>query len=124
MGLRVGGVKYAKTLVPTAQGRRLIPQVYARVIEGQSLVMVCRWLEEKTGRTWWARTLGVMIRNPVYVGRQVDAAGKTILRCEPLVDAATFRRAGEALDSRPKRGHVDPANRAMLSGVIVLPGLR
>ena len=120
-GYRVGGVKYAKTLVPTAQGRRLIPQIYARVIEGQSLVTVCRWLEEKTGQTWWARTLGVMIRNPVYMGRQVDAAGKTILRCEALVDAATFRRAGKALDERPKRGHVDPANRAMLSGVISCP---
>ena len=37
------------------------------------------------------------------------------------MDAEVFRRAGKALDGRPKRGHIDPANRAMLSGVLACP---
>jgi DNA invertase Pin-like site-specific DNA recombinase len=120
-GYQVGGVKYAKTLVPTEEGRRLVPEVFARVISGESLAAIARWLEAQTGRSWWPRTLGTMIRNPVYIGRQADAAGKTILRCEPLVDAATFRRAGKALDTRPKRGPVNPETRAPLSGVLFCP---
>jgi hypothetical protein len=50
--------------------------------------------------------------------------GKTIHRCEELVDAVTWRRANEALASRPKRGHVDAQNRAMLAGALFLPVLR
>jgi hypothetical protein len=120
-GYQVGGLKYAKTLVPTDQGRALVPLVFAKVIDGESLATIARWLEGQTGRPWWPRTLGTMIRNTVYIGRQADAAGKTILRCEALVDAATFRRAGKALDTRPKRGPVNPATRAPLSGVLSCP---
>jgi DNA invertase Pin-like site-specific DNA recombinase len=41
--------------------------------------------------------------------------GKTIHRCEPLVDAAIWKRANEALSAREKRGYTDPEKRAMLS---------
>jgi hypothetical protein len=44
-----------------------------------------------------------------------------IFRCEALVDASVFARAGKALDGRPKRGHTDPENRAMLAGVLFCP---
>jgi hypothetical protein len=47
--------------------------------------------------------------------------GKTIHRCEALVDAAIWKRANEALVGRPKRGHVDPQNRAMLSEALFCP---
>src|ERR1700730_4390855 len=47
--------------------------------------------------------------------------GKTIHRCEELVDAVTWSRANQALASRPKRGHVDPQNRAMLAGALFCP---
>lgn len=47
--------------------------------------------------------------------------GKTVHRCEPLVDAAIWRHANEALASRPKRGHVDPQNHAMLAGALFCP---
>ena len=82
---------------------------------------------EQTGRPWWPRTVGTLIRNPTYIGRRcaqdpkTRAYGRTLLRCEPLVDAAVFRDAGRALDGRPKRGHIDPANRAMLAGVLFCP---
>jgi DNA invertase Pin-like site-specific DNA recombinase len=117
-GYRIKGAKYAKTLVPSKDGKRLVPEIFRRVIDGHSLAAIAAWLTAETGRTWWPRTVGSMIRNPVYRGCQADAAGKTILRCEPLVDARTWRLAGEALTARPKRGHTDPVNRAMLSGVL------
>jgi site-specific DNA recombinase len=46
--------------------------------------------------------------------------GKAIHRCEPLVDAATWKRANEALTNRPGRGRIskDPA---MLTGVLWCP---
>jgi hypothetical protein len=120
-GYQITGPKYAKTITPTEQGRRLVPEVYARVIKGESLATIARWLEEQTGREWWPRTIGAMVRNPVYRGAQHDAAGRVIFRCEALVDAATWKRAGKALAGRPKRGHVDPENRAMLAGVLSCP---
>ena len=120
-GYEITGPKYAKTIVPTAEGRRLIPEIYARVVKGESLATIGEWLEAETGREWWPRTIGTMIRNPVYRGTQHDAGGRVIYRCEELVNAAVWRRAGKALDGRPKRGHTDPANRAMLSGVLACP---
>jgi site-specific DNA recombinase len=47
--------------------------------------------------------------------------GRTVHRCEPLVDAATWRRANEALAARPNRGHIDPENRAMLAEALYCP---
>jgi DNA invertase Pin-like site-specific DNA recombinase len=120
-GYQVIGDKYDKTLVPTDEGRRLVPVIFAKVIAGESEGAIARWLAAETGRPWWARTIGTMIRNPVYIGHRQDGSGRTIHRCEPLVDAATRRRAIQALSTRPKRGHVDPANRAMLAGVLACP---
>ena len=121
------GVKYDHTIIPTEEGRRLVPEIFGRCIDGQSLATIAAWLSVETGRAWWPRTVGTIIRNPTYMGRRCQqdpktkTYGKMLLRCEPLVDAATFARAGKALDSRPKRGHVDPANRPMLSGVLACP---
>jgi DNA invertase Pin-like site-specific DNA recombinase len=121
-GYTTEGGKYEKRLVPTDEGRRLIPQVFELCIGGASLAVIGKWLEGETGREWWPRTIGTMIRNPVYRGVQVDASGRVIHRvAEPLVDAATWKRAGEALDTRPKRGHSDPASRAMLAGALYCP---
>jgi DNA invertase Pin-like site-specific DNA recombinase len=142
-GFATTGSKHSKRLVPTAQGREYIPQVYGRVIAGQSLAQVCRWLEAegvspvgvakaedsdgnpvtrgKSGQ-WWPRSLGQLIRNPAYMGRAVvnAATGQEHVwttEDEPaLVDAHTWKRAGEALDSRPHRGPVLKENRCALSG--------
>ncbi len=110
-----------KTIVPTAEGLRLVPEIFRRVIKGQSLATVAAWLEAETGRSWWPRTIGTMIRNTAYAGYCRDVSGKTTHRCEPLVDAATFRRAGLALDTRPKRGPQTAAGRALLAGVCFCP---
>ena len=47
--------------------------------------------------------------------------GRTVHRCEPLVDAAIWKRANDALTTRTKRGHVDPENRAMLAEALFCP---
>ena len=112
-----------KTLAPTDQGRRYVPEIYARVIDGESLDAIARWLisegvRPESGKKWWARSLGTLVRNPAMMVLRTDASGRTILRYEPLVDAVTFRRAGEALDSRPKRGPVNPGNASLMSGYL------
>jgi DNA invertase Pin-like site-specific DNA recombinase len=121
------GVKYDHTIVPTEEGRRLVPEIFGRCIRGESLATIAAWLAEETGRPWWPRTVGTLIRNPTYMGRRcaqdprTRKYGRTLLRCEALVDAAIFRKAGKALDGRPKRGHVAPEKRAMLSGALWCP---
>lgn len=61
----------------------------------------------------------------LYGGHWVQTArwmyGRTIHRCEPLVGATLWKDANESLSSRPKRGHSDPENQAMLSGALDCP---
>ena len=117
-GYDVTGTKYARQLVPSEDGRRLVPEVYARVIEGQSLRSVAAWLEAETGRKWWTPGLGDLIKNPVYRGVQEDDQGRPIHRCEALVDAATWKAANDALANHPKRGPENKLDPAMLAGVV------
>ena len=124
------GDKYDRRLVPTSEGRLWVPFIFERVINGDSLATIARWLDAAgvtptQGGKWWPGTIAAMVRNPVYVGQRQDADGRTIHRCEPLLvtpdgtpDFATFRLAGEALAARPKRGPVKPDTRAMLGGVL------
>ncbi len=117
----------AAQLTATDEGRAYVPEIFARVIAGESLGAIARWLDAEgvaptSGNKWWSRSLGLLVRNATYAGRRTDdAAGKTIHKCEALVDAATFRRAGEALDGRPKRGPANADGRAMLAGVLSCP---
>ena len=117
-----------KVMVPTDIGRKYIPEIFSRCIAGESAASIARWLASQgvrppLARAWHASAVIRIIRNPAYMGRRSarisDAVyGKTILRCEPLVDAATFRRANESLTDRPKRGPKDAKNRAMLAGCL------
>ena len=67
-----------------------------------------------------------MIANPTYAGRRCEMYmvkgkrhyGKTLHKCDALVDAGVWDRANKALDSHPKRGASNPETRAMLSGVL------
>jgi hypothetical protein len=122
-GYMTAGPKYAKMLVPTDQGRELVPVAYQMVIDGKSLREVGEWLQEKTGKPWWAKIVAEMIRRPVYRGsHQNTKNGITrIHKCEPLVDAAIWKRANDSLTTRPKRGKVYAENRAMLAGALSCP---
>ena len=46
-GMMVIGDKYGKRLLPTDEGRLIIPQVFQRVVNGESLRDICRWLESE-----------------------------------------------------------------------------
>ena len=148
------GEKYDRRLAPTDEGRKYVPLIFAHVTEGWSLEQVAKWLRSEDVKPplsegWWAATIGILIRNPTYMGHRCATAivtpddaeiqdgkivryrygdrwvqkphwvyGKTIHRCEPLVSAAVWRQANEAVTNHPKRGYSDPAKRAMLSGVL------
>jgi DNA invertase Pin-like site-specific DNA recombinase len=111
------GGKYSRKLVPTDEGRRLVPGIFERIADGESLRSVAAWLAEETGRTFWARRLAWLIRNPTYHGNRVDADGRTVHKCEPLVDSALWLRANKALTAKPgKRGPVSGES-ALLTSV-------
>ena len=148
-GYRTEGPKYSKRLVPTDQGRELVPDIYERVIAGQSLQVIADWLTERTGPgqcatcrgagkvegkkcrdciTWWPKVVAELVRRPVYMGHHANSAGVTVHRCDPLLvtadgkpDAATWKRANDNLNARPKRGKVYAENRAMLAGALTCP---
>jgi DNA invertase Pin-like site-specific DNA recombinase len=112
------GTKYAKLLEPTDEGRRLVPGIFERVANGESLQKVADWLKSETGRTFWPRRLAWLIRNPTYRGHRIDANGVTVHRCEALVDAALWQRANEALTAKPgKRGPINGES-AMLTSLL------
>lgn len=117
-----------KTLAPTEAGRKFVPEIFRRCIAGDSLATIALWLDAEgaplpsaNSTTWQPRTVGTIIRCTTMMGRRTDATGKTILKCEPLVDPVTFRRAGEALDARPKRGPMNNDGKAMLTSVLHCP---
>jgi DNA invertase Pin-like site-specific DNA recombinase len=117
-GYEVAGEKYARQLVPSDEGRRLIPEVYDRCIAGQSLARIGGWLEGETGQQWWPRRVSGTLRNPVYRGVQEDDQGRPIHRCEALVDASIWRQANESLGRHGKRGPENKFDSALLSGVL------
>jgi site-specific DNA recombinase len=71
--------------------------------------------EEHDGKVIRYRYGGVWVETPRW------QYGKTVHRCESLVDAAVWERANEALTTRTKRGHVDPETRAMLAQALFCP---
>jgi Resolvase, N terminal domain/Recombinase len=133
-GFETVGDEKSKRLVPTELGRLYIPQIFQRVIDGESLASICKWLDSLHIRTrkgkevpWWPTMIMGMIRNPVYSGWcEIRAGGLTWIHewsngnCDPLVDGTTQRLAIEALGKSKHRGPSgDPAKRAMLKGAIV-----
>lgn len=132
-GFATEGDEKSKRLVPTELGRLYIPSIFQRVIDGESLASICKWLDGLHIRTrkgkevpWWPPMLMGMIRNPVYAGWcEIRAADLTWIHewsnanCEPIVDSATQRLAIESLAKPKHRGPSgDPTKRAMLKGVI------
>ena len=128
-GYRSVGVKYDHWLEPTEEGRLIVPEIYRRVIGGDSLETIARWLHEVTGRPWWASSVNKLVRCPTYMGHRCQwnektkTYGQTLSRNEPLVDAVTWTRAGKALSDRPKRGPVIAENRAALTAALFCGGM-
>lgn len=137
-GYEIQGERYRKTLVPTALGLKYVPEIFARVIRGESLATVAAWLNAENvpcgtsvardkhhkaipGKppTWTAATVSKIIRNTVYKGQMRDSSYKMVNRCEAIVSAAVFNRAVARLDNAPtRRGPRNLADRSMLSAVL------
>ena len=117
-GYQVAGVKYARFLEPSEEGRRLIPEVFQMCIDGQSLAKIGAWLEEQTEQKWYPRRVSGTLRNPVYRGVQTDDDGRPVHRCEALVDASIWKRANDALGRHGKRGPENKLDPALLSSVL------
>jgi DNA invertase Pin-like site-specific DNA recombinase len=79
-GYTTKGKKYGRELVPTEAGRKYVPEIFARVIKGDSLATIAAWLNaegvklnSRKGSLWWPRSLGALVRNPTYMGHRVDS---------------------------------------------------
>lgn len=137
-GYEVQGEKYLKTITPDAYGLKYIPEIYSRIIHGDSLATVAAWLNAEgvpTGTrkardknhqvidgklpTWSAATVNHIVKNPVYKGQQRDSDGRMVNTCEAIVSAAIWNAAQKRLANGPKRGPMNVANRAMLATVLV-----
>jgi DNA invertase Pin-like site-specific DNA recombinase len=102
------GEKYGRRLVPSNAGREYVPEIFARVADGEPLAAVADWLNAARvptlqGKEWGRERLAAVIRNPVYKGRRTNREGITEHECEALVDAALWKRANDSLSDRPAR---------------------
>lgn len=123
-GYEVVGIKYDKTIIPTAKGRIYIPQIFQRIADGQSLAMVAAWLNgegihTRQGHLWSGAQVRHLILNRTYCGTRQTTDGVTLLKVEPLVDAHLWTRANDRLKAS-KRGRRNPitGRPALLTGVL------
>ena len=137
-GYEIQGEKYSKILVPSPLGVKYVPQMFDRIIRGESLATVAAWLNAEgvpTGTSkpqarysgqvprWHPATVSAVIRNTVYKGQMRKDKhlnnGDYFGRCESLVSAAIWRAANARLDSAPtRRGPVNNEKRATLASLL------
>jgi DNA invertase Pin-like site-specific DNA recombinase len=122
-GYVIEGEKYAKALVPTKEGRKLVPAIFEKIADGESCQSAALWLEAQTGRRAWPKFIAMLIRQTAYYGdlkfqhAEIDDKGKpkvdengepiTVERvhhCDPLVSFYLWDRANKRLDVVPRRG--------------------
>jgi hypothetical protein len=114
-GYTIEGVKDAKRLVPTAEGRKYVPLIFQAVIDGKSLRDVAAWLTAEGVKTsagnakWHEGFIGNrLIKNPTYYGARPNGG---TLETQALVSVTTWQQANASLASRvrPGRGTVEHA---------------
>ena len=67
-GYAADGEKYSKTMVPTDDGRKYVPEIFQRVANGITLVKIAAWLDAegvkpKRGAKWYASSVKWVIVN-------------------------------------------------------------
>ena len=87
-GFTTGGEKYHRVLVPTEDGMIYVPEIYGRVIAGDSLRDICAWLDGKgvtptSGGRWWPKTVSALIRNEVYMAGGAMPAARSSTSATP-----------------------------------------
>lgn len=123
-GYRITGEKYNKTLEPTKEGKRYIPEVFQRIADGESIHKVAAWLRSGPWPNIADRSVHRIIRNRVYMGQKM-ADGKVVMEVPPLVDAKLWVQANDRLDNSPG-GRRDAITRptALLTSVLFCPKCR
>jgi DNA invertase Pin-like site-specific DNA recombinase len=118
-GYEVSGDKYTKTLAPTPDGERYVPEVFQRIADGQTCKQVAAWLGAEIRPGVSHKTILRMIRNPVYRGVRVDGSGRPETKVPALVSATLWRAANNRL-SNGNRGKRTPAKGqpALLTSVL------
>lgn len=121
------GEKYNKIIVPTDDGRKFIGPIFQRKADGDSLMVIARWLDAqgakpKYGNSWSPKSVANIIRNRTYMGMHLDQRGRLLLRVEALVNAKLWRQANDSLTNAP-RGRRGPSNgeTAFLTGFLFCP---
>jgi len=118
-GYRPAGDKYSKTLAPTPDGERYVPEVFQRIADGQTCKEVAAWLGSVARPGVSHKTILRMIRNPVYRGVRVDASGRPETKVPALVNGQLWQAANKRL-SNGNRGKRAPAKGkpALLTSVL------
>jgi DNA invertase Pin-like site-specific DNA recombinase len=139
-GYRVAEVGRIKTLVPTPEGIRYVPEIFQRIADGRTLISTAEWLETEGVKPliwkawnkkdpdergpeptkWSPKSISQIIRRSTYVGERQDADGMTILEVKPIVDAKLFADANKRLEAAPMRGKRGPSvhEPSLLSGLL------
>jgi DNA invertase Pin-like site-specific DNA recombinase len=60
------GHKHAKQYTATDDARRLVPQITARAIKGESTMSMSAWLSQETGTRWHETLVGRIIRRGAF----------------------------------------------------------
>ena len=116
------GEKYNRTIIPTGQGRRFIPEIFERVRDGHSLMAVAKWLDAQgakpsNSKSWSPKSVAKIIHTRTYTGSRLNSDGVTIMRVPKLVDGKLGgKQTSDSTDApigrrAPSNGAYRPANR-------------
>lgn len=116
-----------KTLVPDFELRDVLLGMVDRALHGDSFTSIAAWLSAEgvptpQGGTWSPVSVAQILRNPVLAGRRMNGRGgkgKTVLKVEPLLDAATWNALQDKVTKRTKTAPL--ASDAMLAGHVFCP---
>jgi site-specific DNA recombinase len=118
-GYRIVADRDHKSLEPDPVNAPLVREAVEMYLRGSSLYQVRDWLDERCtppqGNSWSAASLSTLFHNPVLMGRRTDAAGRTILKVEPIIDRDAWDALQAKQSSRAKTTGTKP--RSLLTGI-------
>jgi hypothetical protein len=112
-----------KTLVVFEPEAKVVREAKDRYLSGESLEKICddfnaREIPSPTGKQWWSRALGKILRNSSIAGRRMNNAGKTVLFYKEIITWQEHEQIVARMDSRAYRKGISPANVYMLTGIL------
>ena len=132
VGRHPGQLAYEdKIIVPNALGRKWIPLIFQRCVDGWGVRKICNWLtaegvpHEQGDGAWGYNTVRKMLQNTIYIGEHRKTTGKQkgklIRNYEPIIDEDLFYAAQAAMKNRhdKPRGPVNEETRAMAAEVLL-----